>query len=75
MGCTTQLAGLHDALAAEYRDLIAPYRAIDPVAHHSYVEHILGGGVLHLHRYELDSVPLTRERHDAFTRAAETNFG
>ncbi len=54
----TQLTGLREALAAEQEELMGRYRYQHPEEHDRYRQHILGGGVLYLHRYELDSVPL-----------------
>ncbi len=54
----TQLTGLRQALAAEYRDLMGLYWPIAPEMHDRYVAHILSGAELRLHRWELDAVPL-----------------
>jgi len=54
----TQLTGLREALAAEYEELMGRYRYLHPEEHDRYRQHILGGGVLRLHRWELDAAPL-----------------
>ncbi len=55
----TQLTGLREALAAQEEDLMGRYRYVHPEEHDRYIAHILNGGVLHLHRFELaDLVPL-----------------
>ena len=55
----TQLAGLREALAAQEEDLMGRYRYLHPEEHDRHIAHILNGGVMHLHRYELaDLVPL-----------------
>lgn len=54
----TQLTGLREALAAEYRDLMGLYWHIAPEMHDRYVAHILSGAELRLHRLDLDAVPL-----------------
>lgn len=69
----TQLVGLREALAAQEEDLMGRYRYLHPEEHDRHVAHILNGGVLHLHRYELaDLVPLPAgSPEDNFVLTAE----
>ncbi len=69
----TQLTGLRQALAAEYRDLMGLYWHIAPEMHDRYVAHILSGAELRLHRYELaDLMPLPRgDPYDDFVLTAD----
>jgi len=69
----TQLTGLREALAAQEEDLMGRYRYLHPEEHDRHIAHILNGGVLHLHRYELaDLVPLPAgSPEDNFVLTAE----
>lgn len=69
----TQLTGLREALAEQYRDLMGLYWHIAPKMHDRYVAHILSGAELRLHRDDLaDLVPLPPgDPYDNFVLTAD----